>query len=192
VRRVRATGRRHGDVGDRVLTRPRLSVFIATSVDGFIAAPDGSLDWLHAAARDGEDYGFDAFLEVVDALAMGRGTYDQIASLDPLPYGGRPVYVFTHRPPRERDGVTFWSTDPDEAVERWAASGFGRVYVDGGALIRSFLAARLIDDLTITVAPVVLGAGVPLFAGGPAVELTLTGVTPFPSGMTTLRYETRR
>jgi dihydrofolate reductase len=179
-------------MGEGLLRRPRLSVFIATSLDGYIAAHDGSLDWLHAAAREGEDYGYDAFLASVDALAMGRGTYDHIASIDPLPFGDRPVFVFTHRPPAERPGVTFWGVRVDEAIARWTEAGFGHVYVDGGGLIRAFLAADAIDDLTITVAPVVLGDGIPLFEGGPGVELDLTGATPFPSGMVTLRYEVRR
>jgi dihydrofolate reductase len=180
-------------VGDRVLTRPRLSVFIATSLDGYIAASDGSLDWLHAAAGEGEDYGYDDFLSTVDALAMGRGTYDHIASLDPLPYGDRPVYVFTHRPPAPRAGVTFWSADVHEAIDGWTRAGFARVYVDGGVLIRSFLEAEVIDDATITVAPLVLGDGIPLFDGGvPPTPLALVGTASFPSGMVTLRYAVRR
>jgi dihydrofolate reductase len=180
-------------MGDRVLTRPRLSVFIATSLDGYIASPDGSLDWLHEAAGDGQDYGYDAFIADVDALAMGRGTYDHIAAIDPLPFGARPVYVFTHRPPAARDGVTFWSPGVDEAIEAWTRSGFRRVYVDGGALIRSFLAVDAIDDLTITVAPVVLGAGIPLFrAELPRVDLVLEESRSFPSGMVRLRYAVRR
>ena len=192
MRRLRPARRRHRHVGDRVLSRPRLSAFIATSLDGFIAAPDGSLEWLHAAAGEGEDYGYDAFLADVDALAMGRGTYDHIASIDPLPFGDRPVYVFTHRPPAARGGVTFWSVDAAGAVDRWTAAGHRHVYVDGGVLIRSFLAAGLLDDLTITIAPVVLGDGIPLFPGGAVAELALTDVTSFPSGMATLRYDVLR
>jgi dihydrofolate reductase len=179
-------------MGEGVLTRPRLSVFIATSLDGYIAAHDGSLDWLDAAARADEDYGYDGFLDTVDALAMGRGTYDHIARLDPLPFGDRPVYVFTHRPAAAREGVVFWATSADEAIARWTEAGHDRVYVDGGVLIRSFLAVDAIDDLTITVAPVVLGDGIPLFEGDPGVALTLRSATPFPSGMVTLRYEVRR
>ena len=78
----------------------RLSVFIASSLDGYIATRDGSLAWLEEAARSDEDYGYESFLESANALAMGRGTYDHIAHLDPLPFGNRPVFVFTHRPAR--------------------------------------------------------------------------------------------
>jgi len=179
-------------MGEGLLTRPRLSVFIATSLDGYIASADGSLDWLHAAAREDEDYGYDAFLAGVDALAMGRGTYDHIASIDPLPYGDRPVYVFTHRPPPARVGVTFLDVGVGEAIARWTDAGYRRVYIDGGALIRAFLAADAIDDVTITVAPIVLGEGIPLFAGGPRVALDLAGATSFPSGMVSVRYVVRR
>ena len=122
-----------------------LSVFISCSLDGYIADDDGRLDWLDAAAVAEEDYGFDAFLATVDALAMGRGTYDHIAHLDPLPFGSRPVFVFTHRPPAPRPGVTFCSMDPAEARLRWEQAGLGRVYLDGGHLISAFLDENLVD-----------------------------------------------
>jgi dihydrofolate reductase len=170
----------------------RLSVFIASSLDGYIARPDGSLDWLDDAARPDEDYGYDAFIADVDALAMGRGTYDFIASIDPLPFGGRPLYVFTHRPPPPRDGVTFWSPSPVEALAAWNDEGLGRVYVDGGVLVSSFLAEGLVDDLTITVVPLLLGDGLRLFHGVPtSTWLALRDVTSFPSGMVNLRYDRR-
>ena len=167
----------------------RLSVFIACSLDGYIATRDGDLGWLDAAARPDEDYGYDSFIATVDALAMGRGTYDFIEAIDPLPFGRRPVYVFTHRPPAPRDGVTFWAPSPLEARDAWGAAGLARVYVDGGALVSSFLAAGLVDDLTITVVPVLLGDGLRLFhAGFPLTSLVLRDVAPFPSGMVNLSY----
>lgn len=167
----------------------RLSVFIATSVDGYIATLDGSLDWLERAASPDEDYGFDDFLADVDALAMGRGTYDHIAHLDPLPFGERPVYVFTHRPPEPRTGVTFWDVDPQRAHSHWIEQGFGRVYVDGGRVISDFLAEGLIDDLVLTTAPVLLGSGRPLFhPGGQPTDLLLDDVRTWPSGFVARTY----
>ena len=97
----------------------QLSVFIATSIDGYIADEGGSLDWLEGAARPDEDYGFETFIETVDALAMGRGTYDHIAHLDPLPFGDRQVYVFTHNPP-PRPGVTCRSVVHSPCGSTWA------------------------------------------------------------------------
>ena len=172
---------------------PQLSVFLACSLDGYIAAPDGSLDWLDDAVGEGEDYGYDAFMATVDALAMGRGTYDHIAHIDPLPFGDRPLYVFTHRDPGPRDGVTFWARTPQEAVAQWSAEGHRRVYVDGGRLISAFLDAGLVDDLLVTLVPRLLGDGRPLFHPiGRGAPLRLTGVEQFPSGMVNLSYERMR
>lgn len=171
----------------------RISVFIASTIDNFIASTDGSLQWLFDAAGEGEDYGYDRFLATVDALAMGRGTYDHIAHLDPLPFGGRPVYVFTHRPPEPRDGVAFWQLAPRQAAAHWEATGHERVYLDGGRVISDFLAAGLVDDLLLTKVPLLLGDGLPLFHRVPvATPLRLLDVEPFPSGLVNLSYAVSR
>jgi dihydrofolate reductase len=170
-----------------------LSVFIATSIDGYIADLQGSLDWLEGAARADEDYGFDAFLARVDALAMGRGTYDHIAHLDPFPFGDRHVYVFTHRPPEPRPGVTFWERSPRDALAHWGDLGLERVYVDGGRVISDFLAEGLIDELILSTAPVLLGAGRPLFHPGDwSARMLLEGVQTWPSGFVTRTYRRAR
>jgi dihydrofolate reductase len=171
------------------MSSTRLSVFIASSLDGYIATRDGDLAWLEGAARSDEDYGYDTFLSSVDALAMGRGTYDHIAHLDPMPFGGRPVFVFTHRPPPPREGVTFWQELPHAALERWNRMGLRRVYVDGGSLISAFLAQGLIDDLTVATVPVLLGDGLPLFHPIPAsIRLRLEAVQSWPSGFVSRTY----
>ena len=170
----------------------KLSVFIATSIDGFIATPDGRLDWLEDAAGTDDDYGWDAFLAEVDALAMGRGTWDHIAHLDELPFGDRPVYVFTHRPLATDHDVSTWSCSPHEALETWRQRGLERVYVDGGQLISAFVAEGLIDDMTILTAPVLLGSGIPLFsANTTASAFPLEGVGSWPSGFVERRYVRR-
>jgi dihydrofolate reductase len=167
----------------------RVSVFLAASLDGYIATADDDLSWLEAAARPDEDYGYDAFLATVDALAMGRGTYDHIADLDPLPFGNRPLYVFTHRPPAARPGVTFWELTPRDALRQWESAGLTRVYVDGGRLLSAFLDEGLVDDLQITAVPLLLGGGRPLFHPLSApTQLVLEDVQAFPSGMVNLRY----
>lgn len=166
-----------------------ISVYIATSLDGYIAAPDGSLGWLEQAAQGQGDYGYDDFLRSVDALAMGRGTYEHIAHLDPLPFGDRPVFVFTRRDLPPRTGVTFWSRTPIEALRDWADRGLGRVYVDGGQLISSFLAEGLVDDLTLTTAPVLLGEGLRLFHPvSVGAALRLDSVRHWPNGMVQAAY----
>lgn len=170
----------------------RLSIFIASSLDNYIATTDGRIDWLTAAAANGEDYGYDTFMRSVDALAMGRNTYDFIAEIDPLPFGGKPVFVFTHQTPSDRDGVTFWDISPQEACSRWSEQGIGRVYVDGGFLISSFLGEGLIDDMTLTKVPLLLGSGRPLFhAVSRQNAFRLIDVQSFPSGMVSLTYERR-
>jgi len=170
------------------MTAPRVSVYLAHSLDGYIADADGSLDWLFRAAGDG-DYGYDAFMAGIDCLAMGRSTWDFIADEPDLPFGGRPVFVFTHRAAQARDGVQFWSRTPVEAVAEWEAGGLRHVYLDGGTLISDFLDAGLVDDLTLTVVPLLLGAGTRLFRGiDRRTPLALESVTPFPNGLVQLRY----
>lgn len=171
------------------MSRPRISVYIAHSVDGYIADADGSLDWLFARAGS-EDYGYGDFMADIDGLAMGRATWDYIADEPDLPFEGRPVYVFTGRGAAPRDGVTFWSRTPAEAVAEWEATGLRHVYVDGGRLISQFLGAGLVDDLTLTVVPVLLGSGARLFHDVPTLmPLRLVSSTPFPHGLVQLRYD---
>ena len=168
--------------------RPRISVYVAHSVDGYIADAEGSLDWLFRIAGTG-DYGHAEFMAGIDGLAMGRGTWDFIAEEPDLPFEGRPVYVFTHRAAAPRDGVTFWARSPDEAVAGWQAAGLTHVYVDGGRLISEFLDAGYVDDLTLTVVPVLLGAGSRLFHEIPNLTaLRLVSSTPYPNGIVMLRY----
>lgn len=171
------------------MTRPRISAYIAHSVDGYIADADGSLDWLFVRAGE-EDYGFAEFIAGIDGLAMGRGTWDFIADEPDLPFEGRPVYVFTTRDARVRDGVTFWARTPAEALAEWEAAGLRHVYVDGGRLISQFLAAGLVDALTLTVVPVLLGSGARLFHEIPVLTpLRLVSAIPYPTGLVQLRYE---
>lgn len=175
--------------------RPRITVFVGMSLDGYIADDNGNLEWLEAAAAaDGEDYGFARLVASVDAVAMGRGTWDHIAHLDDLPYQGVPIYVFTHRPPEaHRPGVTFWSPTPTEAVDAWQQAGITHVYLDGGVTVSSFLAQGLVDDLVLTVVPMLLGSGRPLFHRHPqSTDLDLVDVDRHPNGVVSMRYRRRR
>ena len=172
------------------MARPQISVFAAVSLDGFLATSDDDLAWLEEAGDPADDHGFDALVESVDAVAMGRRTWDHIAEIADLPYRDRPLFVFTHRPPAApRPDVTFWERTPHEAVEAWAHQGYRSVYVDGGTVVSSFLAADLVDDLTVTLVPILLGEGRPLFHPADKQQrLELVGATPFASGLVTLRY----
>lgn len=141
------------------------AVFIATSIDGYIARQDGSLDWLKQVERKGEDYGFAKFFKTVDALVMGRGTWDVVRTFGSWPYGNKKVVVLTTRPPKKRlADEEFYEGKPRALVNRLTKQGVKRVYVDGGKVISQFMNAGLIDELTISRIPIILGSGIPLFS----------------------------
>ena len=174
-----------------VVVSASVRVFVACSLDGFIAGPDGDLTWLPGPSAD-EDYGYGAFLAETDAILMGRATYEVAAAFDRWPYGGTPVFVATSRPlgPVE-PSVRAIAGTPDELLAAVRAEHTGSIYLDGGALIRSFLDARLIDELTVTVVGVILGRGIPLFAGtADRHRLRLIAARPYPSGLVQLHYAT--
>jgi dihydrofolate reductase len=172
------------------MSRPRCSAFLATSLDGFIARADGGLGWLRRFETSGEDYGFREFLASVDALVVGRGTYDAVLGLPEWPYAGKRVVVLTHRPPAPRLDETFASGAPGEVIASLAAAGARRIYVDGGATVSSFLRAGLLDDLVLSVVPVLLGDGIRLFQPPvPERRLALRDARSFPSGLVRLRYD---
>lgn len=175
---------------------PTCSVFIATSLDGFIARPDGRIDWLEAANRyvpAGEDCGYGAFIATVDTLVMGRNTYQQVLSFAAWPYGDLPVVVLSRRaitlPPDPAARVEVSQEEPAALVGRLGRAGARHLYIDGGVTIRRFLAAGLIDRMTITRIPLLLGEGRPLF-GPPAGELALQleASRDYPFGFVQQRY----
>ena len=179
--------------------RPQCSVFIATSLDGFIARADGRIDWLEAANTTipaGEDCGYAAFFASVDGMVMGRGTFETVLSFPTWPYGEKPVYVLSRTlaqlPQAVPPTLSLTSEPPTELLERLYAQGHRHLYVDGGRTIQGFLSAGLIQELTITVIPVLLGAGRPLF--GPLwadVALELVSSREYPFGFVQSRYRVR-
>jgi len=167
-------------------------VFIATSVDGYIARPDGALDWLIDRPGPSGDGGYADFAATIDHMLMGRGTYEAVAAFDPWPYTRMKVMVLSSTLGTTDDRVTVVRS-LGEAVDALTAAGAERVYVDGGKVISSGLAAGLIDDLVITRVPVLLGAGLPLFGALPTdVELESVAVTAIGGGMIQERYTVRR
>jgi dihydrofolate reductase len=164
-------------------------------VDGFIARDDGDVKWLEGAAEGSGDYGFHAFFAKIDALVMGRATFDKMMGFDRWFYGDKPVVVLTHRPaPMDVPStVAFMEGAPREIVERLAARGWHRLYVDGGKTIQSFLAAGLVDDLIVSQVPVLIGRGIPLFGPLPHdVRLDLVSTRSFPGGMVQNHYRTAK
>jgi len=140
------------------------SVFVGTSLDGFLARPDGALDFLPAGG--GEPHGYDEFMATVDALVIGRKTFETVLAFDAWPYEKKPVFVLSTSPlpPTPPDArVERMSGDPADILSALEARGMRHVYVDGGITIQRFLGAGLIDRLIITHVPVLIGSGIPLF-----------------------------
>ncbi|MBL0216748.1 MAG: dihydrofolate reductase [Myxococcales bacterium] len=167
---------------------PRFSVFIATSLDGYIARADGALDWLELVAAPGESHGYEEFMASIDTMVVGRTTYETALGFPEWPYTGKHVIVLTHRAAAAHPGVELYAGSVTELAARLGEAT--RVYVDGGKVISQFLAAELIDDLTISVLPIVLGSGLRLFSGGEGEHrLALEGHRSWPSGLVQLRYQ---
>jgi dihydrofolate reductase len=173
----------------------RGSVYIATSLDGFIAREDGAIDWLcESSDQPGEDDGYQAFFDSVDALVMGRNTYDLVRGFDAWPYGTKPVIVLTSRPldiPDElRDRISTLSGAPTEIARRLSERGLKHVYVDGGKTIQGFLTAGLIQRMTITRVPVLIGTGIPLFGAVPHdIELRHVETRTYDNGLVQSTYD---
>lgn len=167
------------------------TVFVGVSVDGFIARPDGGLDWL--PADGGEPHGYTELMATVDALVIGRATFETVLGFSEWPYGDKRVIVLSSRPLdlaalRDRP-VEQMGGEPAEIVARLEARGVGHIYVDGGITIQRFLRAGLIQRLIVTRVPVLIGQGIPLF--GPLdADLRLRHVRTrdFPSGLVQSEY----
>lgn len=174
--------------------RPRVSVYIATSLDNFIARDDGDLDWLSGVQdAGGNDYGYAGFMSTIDAVILGRSTYDAVRSFEMWPFDGKHVIVLTNRPITPAHGESSYAGALGPLLDRLGSEGVVRVYLDGGATIRQGLDEGLVDDMTLSIIPVLLGSGRPLFArGAPESHWVLTGVESHPTGLVQVRYERRR
>jgi dihydrofolate reductase len=176
------------------------SVFIATSIDGFIARTDGSIDWLNEAnARvpAGEDCGYSEFMNSVDTLVMGRNTFELVLGFDKWPYGDKPVVALSSKPLEMPESlpptVSVSSETPRQLAVRLESARAKRLYIDGGVTIQRFLAAGLIEDITITVIPILLGEGRPLF--GPLesdIRLDLVSTKAYDFGFVQSKYHVIR
>jgi dihydrofolate reductase len=173
------------------------SVYIATSLDGYIARENGDLDWLDAAQATvpkGEDLGYHKFMETIDVLVMGRKTYEKVLSFGMWPYGEKSVIVLSSNkiefPKDLGQNVSCSSESPKKLCERLANEGVKRLYIDGGITIQQFLAEGLINGITITVIPVILGSGIPLFANeGKYISLKHIATKTYDFGFVQLTYE---
>jgi dihydrofolate reductase len=169
----------------------KASVFVGTSLDGFIARTDGSLDFLPAGG--GEPHGYNEFMATVDALVIGRKTYETVLNFDAWPYAKKSVFVLSSRPLALAPGgalVEHMSGPPAQIVSELAARGIQHIYVDGGITIQGFLRAGLIQRLIITRVPVLIGNGIPLF-GDTTHDIAVrhTATRQYASGLVQSEYE---
>jgi dihydrofolate reductase len=144
-------------------------IYIATSLDGFIARPDGGLDWLLNLDDPEDDYGFAEFIDKIDAIVMGRKTFETMLNFDEWPYT-KPMFVLSttiqNIPSRLHGKVeVLRGGDPRVIVEELNSRGFENLYIDGGQTIQRFLRDDLIHEMIITTASVIIGEGIPLFNG---------------------------
>lgn len=177
------------------MSKSTCSVFIATSADGFIAKTNGDIDWLHNPdyVIDGLDFGYESFMHSVDALLMGRSTYDQVLTFGEWPYT-KPVYVATNReldiPEALKCKIFRIQGTPEEIIEELRWHEHNRIYVDGGNLIQQFLRDGLIEQMIITRIPILLGNGIPLFGSlDQPLTLKTRSVKSFPNGFVQIEYK---
>lgn len=166
----------------------KLVLYIATSLDGYIARDSGAVDWLFSD----QDYGYTAFLESVDVVLMGRKTYDQILTFGEFPYQGKKSYVFSRAGGPDRDEhVGFVPSDPVRFTRELLGGDGPNIWLVGGSeIVRKFLGQDLIDEYIISIHPVLLGSGIPLFTGGyPQKSLELLSARQYSSGLVQVSYQ---
>jgi len=165
--------------------------YVAASLDGYIAAADGSVEWLTPFQSPEGEKNYTDFYASVDALLMGRRTYEQILGFGQWPYAGKPAYVFAHNKNMAASGdVTVTNRTPAEVAIELRTKNVRRAWLVGGAQLASaFRSKHLISEYIITFMPLLLGSGVPLaMTPGPTERLTLTKTTPLPHGVLQLSY----
>ncbi|HSB47387.1 MAG TPA: dihydrofolate reductase family protein [Candidatus Bilamarchaeum sp.] len=163
----------------------KVILFIASSLDMFIARKDGSVDWLFT---DG-DYGYRKFYESVDTVLMGRKTYELALKLGDS-FGGKNCVVFSRSAGRKAKGNVKFASDPASFTEKLRAAPGKDIYlVGGGQIVSALLNAGLVDEIVLSIHPIILGTGIPLFDSiGKSVKLSLEGSEKFPSGLVQLKY----
>lgn len=170
----------------------RVQLYIAASLDSYIARADGGIDWLSIVDKKGEDYGYGEFIASIDATLMGYKTYEQVLSFGgEFPYKGQQNYVFSRQErPDSGNPVHIVNEDPAAFVKGLKAQSGGNIWLIGGGQINTILLnAGLIDEMILSIIPVVLGGGIPLFDGQPqTAKWRLAEHQAFDTGLVQLRY----
>ncbi len=161
------------------MKKNKVILYIAMSLDGYIARPDGAVDWLDDVEGEG-DNGYGEFYSNVGNVVMGRSTYEQVLKLtDEFPYAGKPCYVLSRTYKDKNPHVTFTDESLDSLIPRLKGNSDGYVWlVGGGQLIRQFLDKKLLDEIELFIIPKMIGEGIPLFPEGtPPAEFELIGTS---------------
>jgi dihydrofolate reductase len=169
----------------------KIILYIAMSLDGYIAKHNGDISFLTQVEQEGEDYGYSAFTETVDTVILGRKTYDKVLSMGfEEPYGDRQVFVLTRNPHHTTNKITFYSGSLSDLILSLKSKPGKHIYCDGGAeTIRQFLQNDLFDELIISIIPVLLGDGIRLFEQSfPEQKLQLVESKSFERGLVQLHY----
>ncbi len=170
----------------------KVILYIAMSLDGYIARENGDIDWLSVVDMPNEDYGYSAFIKNVDTVIMGRKTYEKVGSFGiAFPHKDKTCYVLSGSKTGKNDHVTFFSGDLSELIAAIKDQRCGNIFIDGGAeTVNALLKQGLIEECVISIVPVLLGSGIKLFRDGrPETSLKLVSTDSFTSGLVQLRYE---
>ncbi len=170
-------------------------LYIAASLDGFIARKDGSVDWLSPYEKGQEDYGYNDFYKKTGTVIMGNNTYKQVSSFGEFPYRGKDCFVFTRNKDKLKDeNVTFVSKGAKDFISQLNLKDNKNIWLVGGAsIVDEFLKSDLIDEFIITIIPILLGDGIQLFKGrSNEKKLKLIDVKTFDPGLVQLHYKRKR
>ncbi len=170
---------------------PEVIYYVASSLDGYIATTEGGVEWLTPYQCQGDSYGYAEFYQSVDSVVMGSRTYEKCLEMGAWPCPGKPTWVLTRRDLRSADpSVTLTAATPVQLMAEFDRQGMRRAWmVGGGKLASGFRSQGLITEYVISIVPVILSAGIPLFARPtPRESLTLVDSERFPNGLMQLRY----
>jgi len=170
----------------------KVILFIACSLDGFIAKPNDDLSFLSIVQKDGEDYGYSEFIKTIDTVILGRKTYDWVLTQVPVfPHADKETYVVTHGPRQDIGKTKFYSGDLEELLIKLKSETGKNIFIDGGAaVVNALLSDNLIDEYIISIIPILLGEGTRLFNDNrPEQKLQLISTKHFDTGLVQLHYK---
>ncbi|MBX7107576.1 MAG: dihydrofolate reductase family protein [Chitinophagales bacterium] len=179
----------------KLMPRRKVLLYIAMSLDGRIAKPDGDIRFLETVEQPGEDYGYAAFVASIDTVIWGRKTYDKVQTFGTaIPHADKRIFVITRTSRPATGNITFYSGNLKKLIAELKDAEGKHIYIDGGAeLVSALLKEELIDELYISIISVVLGEGILLFKDGlPEMPLKLLSAKTFEKGLTQLHYEVVR